>query len=69
MLRFILSSWICGSHMRVVETQCIWSKAYTAVEQNLSSVLFLGVRWFEIDVSGPPIGSIFKDQAVEEADP
>jgi hypothetical protein len=31
-----------------------------------SSVLFLGERWFDTDVSGLPVGPIFKGQAVKE---
>jgi hypothetical protein len=34
-----------------------------------SSWLLCGVRWFETDVSGLPIGPIFKGQAVKEAWP
>jgi hypothetical protein len=31
-----------------------------------SSGLLRGVRWFETDVSGLPVGPIFKGQAVQE---
>jgi hypothetical protein len=33
------------------------------------SGLLRGVRWFETDVSGLPVGPIFKSQAVLEASP